>query len=170
MRQFGSPGGDRDLIEAEFVVTASQAAKMMGLTVGTLDDMRRRGESPGFLLLGRGESATVLYRESAILDWRGTANPGQSAGFGFGAHVRDADPKAAAQSRAASKEMLGDVYISALEVCRKIGGIGKSTLYLWIKKGIFPPGTRVGPRRTAWSTATVDQWLRQQAGGGKPVD
>ena len=65
------------------------------------------------------------------------------------------------------KEVLGDVYISAVEVCRKIGGIGKSTLYLWIKKGIFPPGTRVGPRRTAWSTATVDLWLQKQAGSAK---
>jgi len=169
MQQFGSPGRDRNLIEAEFVVTASQAAKMMGLTERTLDDMRRRGECPGFLLLGRGDNPTVLYRESAILDWRDTANPVRFGGFGFGAHVRDADPKAPAKSRAASKEMLGDVYISAIEVCRKVGGIGKSTLYLWIKKGIFPPGTRVGPRRTAWSTAVVDQWLLQQAGGGKSV-
>jgi len=167
MRQFGLPGGDHDLIEAEFVVTASQAAKMMGLTVGMLDDMRRRGESPGFLLLGRGANPTVLYREAAILDWRGTANSGRS--FEFRANALKADLDPLPKPLAASKEMLGDVYISALEVCRKIGGIGKSTLYLWIKKGIFPPGTRVGPRRTAWSTATVDQWLRQQAGSGKPV-
>ena len=47
---------------------------------------------------------------------------------------------------------------------------GKSTLYLWIKKGIFPPGTRDGPRRTAWSTAAVDQWLQQQAGGGLQLE
>jgi len=130
MRQVGSPGGDHDLVEAEFVVTASQAAKMMGLTVGMLDDMRRRGERPGFLLLGRGESATVLYRESAILDWRGTANPGRSSEIGVGVDRGKCDPTPPAQQRVASMEMLGDVYISALEVCRKIGGVGKSTLYL----------------------------------------
>ena len=45
--------------------------------------------------------------------------------------------------------MLGDVTMSAVEVCRKIGGIGKSTLYLWIKKAIFAAGARVGPRRAA---------------------
>ena len=160
---------DCDIVNAEFVVTASQAAQMMGLSERVLYDMRRRGQSPGFLLLGRGANATVLYRESAILDWRGTANSHRTGEIRTNAYSPDSVPNPSVQPRGASKEMLGDVYISALEVCRKIGGIGKSTLYLWIKKGLFPPGTRVGPRRTAWSAATVDQWLLRQASGGKPV-
>ena len=166
MRPFGSQilaGATR---QPEFVVTAPQAAQMMGVTDQVLEDMRRRGASPGFMLLGRGANPTVLYRETAVLDWRNGTGSGRSPDFDAGADHRHVDASQPPQPRPAPRDVLGDVYISAVEVCRKIGGIGKSTLYLWIKKGIFPPGTRVGPRRTAWSTATVDQWLQRQAGGG----
>ena len=167
MRPFGSQilaGATR---QPEFVITAPQAAQMMGVTDQVLEDMRRRGASPGFMLLGRGANPTVLYRETAVLDWRNGTGPSRSPDFAVGANHRHADVSQPPQPRPAPRDVLGDVYISAVEVCRKIGGIGKSTLYLWIKKGIFPPGTRIGPRRTAWSTATVDQWLQRQAGGGK---
>lgn len=167
MRPFGSQTLAGIARQPEFVVTAAQAAQMIGVTDQVLEDMRRRGASPGFLLLGRGANPTVLYREAAILDWRADSGSGQSLELAGGADRRHADAVQPSQPRPASKDVLGDVYISAVEVCRKIGGIGKSTLYLWIKKGIFPPGTRIGPRRTAWSTATVDQWLQRQAGGGR---
>jgi len=169
MRPLGSLTLGGTIEQPEFVVTAAQAAQMLGVTDQVLEDMRRRGASPSFLLLGRGTNPTVLYREAAVLDWRQGVRTGPSAGAGFDADRRNGDAGPTQQSRQTPKEVLGDVYISAVEVCRKIGGIGKSTLYLWIKKGIFPPGTRVGPRRTAWSTATVDQWLQRQAGGGKAV-
>ena len=165
------PQGLSTLVSAarppEFVVTAVQAAQMLGVTDQVLEDMRRRGTSPGFLLLGHGINPTVLYREAAVLDWRNGIRTTPSTENGGGADHRDAVIGRPPQPRPAPREVLGDCYISAVEVCRKIGGIGKSTLYLWIKKGIFPPGTRVGPRRTAWSTATVDQWLQKQAAGGK---
>ncbi len=68
------PQGLSTLVSAarppEFVVTAAQAAQMLGVTDQVLEDMRRRGTSPGFLLLGRGVNPTVLYREAAVLDWR----------------------------------------------------------------------------------------------------
>ena len=149
-------GGHQD-----YLVTAAEAAQIMGLSDRALEDLRRRGASPAFLLLGHGPSATVLYREAAVLDWRNRLHiprisvPNTAAiRFGHDAieHVHPTP-----------NDVLGDVYLSAVEVCRKIGGVGKSTLYLWIKKGIFPPGTRVGPRRTAWSSKTVDQWLERQA-------
>ncbi len=168
MRPLGSQTLAGIARQPEFVVTAAQAAQMIGVTDQVLEDMRRRGASPSFLLLGRGANPTVLYREAAVLDWRNGIRSGRSPEFGGAADHRSGDVGQPPQPRPASKEVLGDVYISAVEVCRKIGGIGKSTLYLWIKKGIFPPGTRIGPRRTAWSTATVDQWLQRQAGGGKP--
>ena len=153
----------------EYVVTEAQAAQLIGVSDRTLEDMRRRGASPNFLLLGRGANPTVLYREAAVLDWRSGIQKEPSRELG---HVEEhwRTPRDPANERPAPKEFLGDVYISAIEVCRKIGGIGKSTLYLWIKKGIFPPGTRVGPRKTAWSTATVDRWLRQQAAGMAGLD
>ena len=166
MRPFGSQTLAGIARQPEFVVTAAQAAQMLGVTDQVLEDMRRRGASPSFLLLGRGANPTVLYREAAILDWRNGIRTGRSTEFGADADHRNGDSGQPSQPRPASKDVLGDVYISAVEVCRKIGGIGKSTLYLWIKKGIFPPGTRIGPRRTAWSTATVDQWLQRKAGGG----
>ena len=169
MRPFGSPPLAGAARNPEFVVTSTQAAQILGVADHVLEDMRRRGASPGYLLLGRGADPTVLYRETAVLDWRNGTGSGRSPDFGAGADHRHADVSQPTHPRPAPREVLGDVYISAVEVCRKIGGIGKSTLYLWIKKGIFPPGTRVGPRRTAWSTATVDQWLQRQAGGGKAV-
>ena len=169
MRPFGSQIMAGAARHPEFVVTAPQAAQMMGVTDQVLEDMRHRGASPGFLLLGRGATPTVLYRETAVLDWRNGTGSSRSPDFGAGADHRHADVNQPQppppHPRNAPREVLGDVYISAVEVCRKIGGVGKSTLYLWIKKGIFPAGTRVGPRRTAWSTATVDQWLLRQAGG-----
>lgn len=167
MRPQGLPTLVSTVRPPEFVVTAAQAAQMMGVTDHVLEDMRRRGTSPGFLLLGRGANPTVLYRETAVLDWRNGTRTAPSTENGIGGDNRAADLGRPPLPRPAPREVLGDVYISAVEVCRKIGGIGKSTLYLWIKKGIFPPGTRVGPRRTAWSTATVDLWLQRQAGGGK---
>ena len=68
MRPLGSqtlPGAAR---HPEFVVTAAQAAQMLGVTDQVLEDMRRRGASPAFMLLGRGANPTVLYRETAVLD------------------------------------------------------------------------------------------------------
>lgn len=169
MRPFATPAPTGTARQPEFVVTSAQAAQMMGVTDQVLEDMRRRGTSPGYLLLGRGINPTVLYRETAVLDWRNGVRTGSAAENGAGAELSEATLGRPPQPRPAPKEVLGDVYISAVEVCRKIGGIGKSTLYLWIKKGIFPPGTRVGPRRTAWSTATVDQWLQKQAGSVKAL-
>ena len=164
MRPFGLQNLAGAARQPEFVLTVPQAAQMMGVTEQALEDMRRRGASPGFLLLGRGANPTVLYRETAVLDWRNGTGSSRSPDIGASTDHRHDDVSQPPPPRPAPREVLGDVYISAVEVCRKIGGIGKSTLYLWIKKGIFPPGTRVGPRRTAWSTAIVDQWLQKQAG------
>ena len=60
MRPFGSQILAGAARQPEFVVTAPQAAQMMGVTDQVLEDMRRRGASPGFLLLGRGANPTVL--------------------------------------------------------------------------------------------------------------
>ena len=35
----------------------------------------------------------------------------------------------------------------------------RSTLYGWIKKGLFPPPIRIGPRRVAWRETEVDAWI-----------
>ena len=163
MRALGSQTLARVDRNPDYVVTEAQAAQLIGVSDRALEDMRRRGASPDFLLLGRGANPAVLYREAAVLDWRNRLRSEQSSGLGVVDELGAASTGLTPASRPAPKEVLGDVYLSAVEVCRKIGGIGKSTLYLWIKKGIFPAGTRVGPRRTAWSTAAVDQWLRQQA-------
>ena len=153
-----TPGG-----HPEFVMTAVEAAQLMGISDRALEDLRRRGASPAFLLLGHGSSPTVFYREAAVLDWRNGFGARRSAELGVGSLYKSGELGGPIRLNAPHKEILGDVYLSAVEVCRKIGGVGKSTLYLWIKKGIFPPGTRVGPRRTAWSSKTVDQWLERQA-------
>ena len=123
MRPFGSPTLSVAARSPEFVVTATQAAQMLGVTDHVLDDMRRRGTSPGYLLLGHGVNPTVLYREAVVLDWRNGIRTRSPEEHDAGTEHRDANVGRPPQPRPAPREVLGDVYISAVEVCRKIGGI-----------------------------------------------
>lgn len=42
--------------------------------------------------------------------------------------------------------------------------ISRSTLYDWIKKGLFPPPVALGPRVRAWPVETVRAFIAQQGG------
>ncbi len=35
----------------------------------------------------------------------------------------------------------------------------RSTIYSWVRKGVFPGPVRVGPRRVAWRKTDVDEWI-----------
>ena len=54
MRPFATPALIGAARHPEFVVTSTQAAQILGVADHVLEDMRRRGASPGYLLLGRG--------------------------------------------------------------------------------------------------------------------
>ena len=37
--------------------------------------------------------------------------------------------------------------------------VSKSTLYLWIKKGLFPSPIKVGENTVVWSEEQIQDWL-----------
>lgn len=41
---------------------------------------------------------------------------------------------------------------------RKITGIGNSTLYYWMEKGLFPKPMKLGSRVVAWDEEEVRKW------------
>ncbi len=47
-------------------------------------------------------------------------------------------------------------------------GLGRSTLYLMVKKGRFPPQVTLGLRAVGWLEADVEAWIRQRVQGSVP--
>lgn len=43
-------------------------------------------------------------------------------------------------------------------------GLSRSTIYLLISKGEFPPPIRIGRRAVAWNAAEVDEWIASKIG------
>lgn len=41
-------------------------------------------------------------------------------------------------------------------------GIGRSTLYLWISQGKFPPPFKLGERIVGWRLSVVENWITQR--------
>lgn len=41
-------------------------------------------------------------------------------------------------------------------------GWGRSTLYMKVKNGEFPPPIALGPRARAWISSEVDGWIQQK--------
>ena len=71
---------------------------------------------------------------------------GQADGtFHFGAH----DP---------------DEFICPVNACRLLG-IGKSTMYLWVKEGRLPKPIRLSHRVSGWPRKTLTEWRDRQEGG-----
>ena len=44
-------------------------------------------------------------------------------------------------------------------VRKALGGIGKSTLWRWIREGRFPKPVRLGANCVAWRSDDVNQWI-----------
>ena len=40
--------------------------------------------------------------------------------------------------------------------------ISRSTLYLWVSQGSFPPPVQLGPRRIAWRESEVQEWMESK--------
>jgi predicted DNA-binding transcriptional regulator AlpA len=43
-------------------------------------------------------------------------------------------------------------------------GVSRRTLSNWVRQGIFPPPTKLGPRVIGWPASQVDAWIEQQRG------
>lgn len=50
-------------------------------------------------------------------------------------------------------------------VCRALGGIGKTTLWRWIREGRFPKAIRLGANCVAWREDEVNQWIASRPRG-----
>ena len=44
-------------------------------------------------------------------------------------------------------------------VRKAVGGIGKTTLWRWVREGRFPKPVRLGANCVAWRSDDVDQWI-----------
>jgi len=60
-------------------------------------------------------------------------------------------------------QIVGDKY--ATPPIPPIVPIGKSTLWLWVRKGYFPKPIKLGPRSTAWRISDVEAWLTEREKG-----
>jgi prophage regulatory protein len=49
-------------------------------------------------------------------------------------------------------------------------GVSTTTLYRWVRQGLFPRPLKLGPRLTGWPEATFDAWVasRDVSHGGRP--
>ena len=41
---------------------------------------------------------------------------------------------------------------------------GKSSIWSWVKQGIFPAPVKIGPRVTAWDVRSIRQYLNERGG------
>lgn len=47
-------------------------------------------------------------------------------------------------------------------VRERLGGIGRTTLWNWVREGTFPAPIRVGPKRIMWRESVVNAWIESQ--------
>ena len=50
-------------------------------------------------------------------------------------------------------------YLRRKAVCARYN-FANSTLYVWIKQGLFPAPVKLGPRMVAWSIEELEEWER----------
>jgi prophage regulatory protein len=49
-----------------------------------------------------------------------------------------------------------------LKELKEILGVGKSTIYCWIKEGKFPKPIHLGPRCVGWLSSDIEKWLEEK--------
>ena len=62
------------------------------------------------------------------------------------------------RAEASSKEELGDVYLTASELIKKLN-ISRSTLYRLTEAKKIPGPRQVSPRRVAWLRSEIEEWM-----------
>ena len=53
--------------------------------------------------------------------------------------------------------------ILRLKQVKKITGLGRSTIYLYMKSGRFPKQRRIGERAVGWMSGEVFRWVAERA-------
>lgn len=53
-------------------------------------------------------------------------------------------------------------WLTIREVAARLS-VGVSTLYLWISKGEFPKGVKIGRNSTRWSQRSLESWMASRA-------
>lgn len=43
-------------------------------------------------------------------------------------------------------------------VQERVGGVSRTTIYEWVKKGQFPKPVKIGGRAIAWRASDLNQW------------
>ena len=51
-------------------------------------------------------------------------------------------------------------FLRVAQVAKKIG-IGKSTVWLWVKEGKLPEPIKLSPRVTVWRESDIDEWQNE---------
>jgi prophage regulatory protein len=54
---------------------------------------------------------------------------------------------------------MSDIKIYRLKELKEKLGVGKSTIYRWIKKGNFPAPIKLGERTVGWLESDLKKWL-----------
>lgn len=49
-----------------------------------------------------------------------------------------------------------------LKELKEILGVGKSTIYCWIKEEKFPKPIYLGPRCVGWLSSDIEKWLEEK--------
>ena len=52
-------------------------------------------------------------------------------------------------------------FLRISDVAKKTG-LGKSTVWLWVKENRFPKPIKLSPRVTVWDEDTLDKWMKQE--------
>lgn len=45
------------------------------------------------------------------------------------------------------------------DLCQRLGGISRVTLWRWERKGLLPPKRRIGPNVVGWLETEIDDFL-----------
>ena len=56
--------------------------------------------------------------------------------------------------------MVNKIY--RLKELKEILGVGKSTIYYWIKEGKFPRPIHLGQRCVGWLSSDIERWLNEK--------
>jgi predicted DNA-binding transcriptional regulator AlpA len=58
---------------------------------------------------------------------------------------------------------LSNEYLTLDQVLARVGNPHRSTVWRWIRRGLFPsPRRRLGQRRMLWLEDEIDRWLDEQ--------
>lgn len=55
-----------------------------------------------------------------------------------------------------------DRLLTRLQVCARVGGVDRTTLWRWIVCGMFPRPIRPHMRRNLWRESEVERWIAEQ--------